>query len=52
MYRYEGADTGLDALKEFSQKGYLSSVPLDVPPQPSPIDAALKILQGNANLVS
>ena len=52
MYKYEGVDTGLDALKHFSQEGYLHSPALEVPPEPSPIDAAVKAVKANTKLVS
>lgn len=51
MYRYSGVDTGADALRDFTGEGYKDSEPLHVPPEPSPIDAALHALRSNSKLV-
>ncbi|EIE24088.1 hypothetical protein COCSUDRAFT_53219 [Coccomyxa subellipsoidea C-169] len=50
MYKYSGVDTGADALGHFSRQGYKSSEPLLVPPEPSPIEAALDALKSNSKL--
>ncbi|KAK9906353.1 hypothetical protein WJX75_000447 [Coccomyxa subellipsoidea] len=50
MYKYSGVDTGADALRHFSREGYKDSEPLLVPPEPSPIDAALNALRSNSKL--
>ncbi len=51
MYKYSGVDTGADALTHFSREGYKSTEPLLVPPEPSPIEAALDALRSNSKLV-
>jgi len=52
MYKYNGVDTGADALTAFAKGGYKGTAPLDVPKEVSVMDIALKKLQGNASMVS
>lgn len=52
MYKYAGVDTGVDSLRHFSREGFQDSEALPVPPEVSPIDAALQTLKSNSKLVS
>ncbi len=51
MYKYNGEDTGAEALTAFAREGYKGTAALDVPKEISPLDIALKRLQGNVPMV-
>ena len=52
MYKYNGVDTGAESLTAFAKEGYKGTAALNVPKEVSPLDIALKRLQGNVPLVS
>ncbi|CAL5227676.1 g10684 [Coccomyxa viridis] len=47
MYKYNGEDTGAESLTAFAREGYKGTAALEVPKEISPLDIALKRLQGN-----
>ena len=52
MYKYNGVDTGADALTAFAKEGYKGTAALDVPKEVSVMDLTLQKLRGNASMVS
>ncbi len=52
MYKYNGEDTGAESLTAFAREGYKGTAALEVPKEISPLDIALKRLQGNVPMVS